>query len=83
MMRLHHAGRAMCIAITIISSRRPLGDAQRGERWQLVRRAVGNGRDCQRPAEADALLEEHAAAGDVVAANLSNVASECAHSGAA
>jgi hypothetical protein len=49
MTRLHHARRAMCIAIAIISTKRPLEVAHRGERWHLVRRAVGNGRDCQRP----------------------------------
>ncbi|MBV8920865.1 hypothetical protein [Bradyrhizobium sp.] len=49
MTRPHDDGRAMCIAIATISTKRPLEVAQRGERWHLVGRAVGNGRDCQRP----------------------------------
>ncbi|MBV8697263.1 hypothetical protein [Bradyrhizobium sp.] len=68
MTRLHHAGRAISIVIAIISTKRPLEVAQRGERSSAATSAMAAIASGQ--TEANALLEEHAAARDAVAVNL-------------
>ena len=71
MTRLHHARRAISIAIAIIPTKRPLeatnaANAGTSSALPLATAAIASGQT-----EANPLLEEHAAGGNAVAADLS------------